>query len=69
MLDDLQQLPEPATIRLVATDHYWRALHDELVRAGHTVQVLNPPDAAGDRLEEAIVIGVHRSKGTQPRHQ
>jgi transposase len=42
LLDDLQQLPEPATIGLEATGHYWLALHDELVRAGHTVQVLNP---------------------------
>jgi transposase len=42
LLDDLQQLSEPATIGLEATGHYWLALHDELVRAGHTVQVLNP---------------------------
>jgi transposase len=42
LLDDLHQLPEPATIGLAATGHYWLALHDELVRAGHTVQVLNP---------------------------
>jgi transposase len=42
LLDGLQQLPEPATIGLEATGHYWLALHDELVRAGHTVQVLNP---------------------------
>jgi transposase len=42
LLDDLQQLPEPATIGLEATGHYWLAVHDELVRAGHTVQVLNP---------------------------
>ena len=42
LLDDLQQLPEPATMGLEATGHYWLALHDELVRAGHTVQVLNP---------------------------
>lgn len=42
LLDDLQQLPEPATIGLEATGHYWLALHDELVRAGYTVQVLNP---------------------------
>jgi transposase len=42
LLDDLQQLPEPATIGLEATGHYWLPLHDELVRAGHAVQVLNP---------------------------
>jgi Transposase len=42
LLDDLQQLPKPATIGLEATGHYWLALHDELVRAGHAVQVLNP---------------------------
>jgi transposase len=42
LLDDLQQLGEPATIGLEATGHYWLALHDALVRAGHTVQVLNP---------------------------
>ena len=42
LLDDLQQLSEPTTIGLEATGHYWLALHDELVRAGHTVQVLNP---------------------------
>jgi len=42
LLDDLQQLPEPVTIGLEATGHYWLAVHDELVRAGHTVQVLNP---------------------------
>lgn len=42
LLDDLQHLPEPATIGLEATGHYWLALHDELIRAGHTVQVLNP---------------------------
>ena len=37
LLDDLQQLSEPATIGLEATGHYWLALRDELVRAGHTV--------------------------------
>jgi transposase len=42
LLDDLQQLPEPATIGLEATGHYWLALHDQLVQAGHAVQVLNP---------------------------
>ena len=42
LLHDLQQLSEPATIGLEATGHYWLALHDALVRAGHTVQVLNP---------------------------
>jgi transposase len=42
LLEDLQRLPEPATIGLEATGHYWLALHDELVRAGHSVQVLNP---------------------------
>ena len=42
LLDDLQQLRSPATIGLEATGHYWLALHDQLVRAGHTVQVLNP---------------------------
>ncbi len=42
LLDDLRQLPESATIGLEATGHYWLAVHDELVRAGHTVQVLNP---------------------------
>jgi transposase len=42
LLEDLQQLPEPASIGLEATGHYWLAVHDELVRAGHTVQVLNP---------------------------
>ena len=42
LLDDLQLLPEPATVGLEATGHYWLAVHDELVRAGYTVQVLNP---------------------------
>jgi len=42
LLDDLRQLREPVTIGLEATGHYWLALHDELVRAGHSVQVLNP---------------------------
>jgi transposase len=42
LLDDLQQVCEPATIGLEATGHYWLALHDELVRAGYSVQVLNP---------------------------
>ncbi len=42
VLDDLQHLPEPATIGLEATGHYWLALHDALIRAGHSVQVLNP---------------------------
>jgi transposase len=42
LLDDLRQLPDPATIGLEATGHYWLALHDQLVGAGHTVQVLNP---------------------------
>jgi transposase len=42
LLHDLQQLPEPAMIGLEATGHYRLALHDELVRAGHSVQVLNP---------------------------
>ena len=42
LLDDLQQLSEPATIGLEATGHYWLALHDALMRAGHPVQVLNP---------------------------
>ncbi len=42
LLDDLEQLPEPATIGLEATGHYWLAVHDALISAGHTVQVLNP---------------------------
>jgi transposase len=42
LLDDLQQLRAPATIGLEATGHYWLALHEALVRAGHAVQVLNP---------------------------
>jgi len=42
LLDDLQHLREPATIGLEATGHDWLALHDQLVQAGHTVQVLNP---------------------------
>jgi transposase len=42
LLDDLQGLSGPAMIGLEATGHYWLVLHDELVRAGHTVQVLNP---------------------------
>ncbi len=42
LLNDLEQLTEPTTIGLEATGHYWLALHDELVRAGHRVQVLNP---------------------------
>ena len=42
LLDDLQRIQEPATIGLEATGHYWLALHDELVRAGYPVQVLNP---------------------------
>ena len=42
LLDDLRQVGEPVTIGLEATGHYWLALHDVLVRAGHTVQVLNP---------------------------
>src|SRR5919201_620077 len=42
LLDDLQQLSEPATIGLEATGHYWLALHEALIRAGHRVQVLNP---------------------------
>jgi transposase len=42
LLDDLRQLPDRATIGLEATGHYWLAVHDQLVGAGHTVQVLNP---------------------------
>src|SRR6516225_9326287 len=42
LLDDVQQLSEPVTIGVEATGHYWLALHDQLVRAGYTVQVLNP---------------------------
>src|SRR5258708_9465428 len=42
LLDDLQQLREPATIGLEATGHYWLAWHDQLGQAGHAVQVLNP---------------------------
>lgn len=42
LLDDLQQLHAPAMIGLEATGQYWLALHEALVRAGHTVQVLNP---------------------------
>jgi transposase len=42
LLDDLRRLPGPATIGLEATGQYWLALHDQLVRAGQTVQVLNP---------------------------
>ena len=42
LLDDLQQLREPTTIGLEATGHYWLALHEQLVHAGHAVQVLNP---------------------------
>jgi transposase len=42
LLDDLRHLTEPVTIGLEATGHYWLALHDALIGAGHTVQVLNP---------------------------
>lgn len=42
LLDDLQRLDEPAIIGLEATGHYWLAVHEALVGAGHTVQVLNP---------------------------
>ena len=42
LLDDLQQLSEPAIIGLEATGHYWLAVYEALVGAGHTVQVLNP---------------------------
>lgn len=42
LLKQVQQLPEPVSIGLEATGHYWLALHDGLVRAGLSVQVLNP---------------------------
>ena len=42
LLDDLDRLPEPATIGLEATGHYWLAVHDALMSAGYAVQVLNP---------------------------
>jgi len=42
LLEDVQRLPQPVTIGLEATGHYWLALHDALVRAGLQVQVLNP---------------------------
>jgi transposase len=42
LLDDLQHLSEPVTIGVEATGHYWLALHDALIHAGYTVQVLNP---------------------------
>lgn len=42
LLEELQRLPGPVTIGLEATGHYWLALHDALVRAGLSVQVLNP---------------------------
>ena len=37
LLDDLQRLSEPAVIGLEATGHYWLALYEALVGAGHTV--------------------------------
>ena len=42
LLDDLQRLDEPAVLGLEATGHYWLAVYEALVGAGHTVQVLNP---------------------------
>jgi transposase len=42
LLDDVNRLPEPVTIGLEATGHYWLALYDALTHAGLTIQVLNP---------------------------
>jgi len=42
LLKQVRQLPEPVTIGLEATGHYWLALHDALGQAGLSVQVLNP---------------------------
>lgn len=42
LLAQLATLPEPVTIGLEATGHYWLALYDTLTTAGHTVIVLNP---------------------------
>jgi transposase len=42
LLDDLAAAARASRHRAGGTGHYWLAVHDELVRAGHTVQVLNP---------------------------
>jgi transposase len=71
LLDDLEQLSEPATIGLEATGHYWLALHDELVRAGHTVQVLNPLQTHAYRkttirkLKTVARLGVEKAQALQ----
>ena len=50
LLDDLQQLREPATIGLEATGHYWLALHDALELSGPDTIVAEQPFAAGGTL-------------------
>lgn len=42
LLDDVRALEGPVTIGLEATGHYWLGLHEQLIRSGFSVQVLNP---------------------------
>jgi transposase len=45
----LTALPDPVTVGLEATGHYWLALYDDLARQGYAVTVINPLQVAAYR--------------------
>jgi transposase len=49
LLETLRGQPEPVSVGLEATGHYWLALYDELTRQGYPVTVLNPLQIAAYR--------------------
>ena len=45
----LTALPDPVTVGLEATGHYWLALYDDLAQQGYPVSVINPLQVAAYR--------------------
>lgn len=75
----MRALPEPVTIGLEATGHYWLALYDHLTRRDYTVLVLNPLQIAAyrrtgirkrktDRHDAYWIADFVRIGGGQPCH-
>ncbi len=79
LLAKMRALPEPLTVSLEATGHYWLALYDHLTRRDYTVLVLNPLQMAAyrrtgirkrktDRHDAYWIADFVRIGGGQPCH-
>ena len=56
----LQALPEPPTIALEASSHYWLGLHQRLTAAGYQLQAINPLQARAFRATGIRTIKTDR---------